>query len=105
MDPRLSGRIGGLRAWAMNEPEVMLGPAHRGFRTRFERIVDPEGSLPPAERGRRAERAMRAHMLTLAARSADARRRPTKEMAPVVSETSTGATEVRRALAERPPTR
>jgi hypothetical protein len=99
------GRIGGLRAWAMNEPEVMVGPAHRGFRTRFERLVDPEGSLPPAERVRRAERAMRAHMLTLAARSADARRRSGKEAGPVVLETSTGPTEVRRATAERPLTR
>lgn len=76
-----------MRAWALNEPEIMLGPAHRGFRTRFERIVDPEGSLAPAERERRAERAMRAHMLTLAARSADVRRRPSMEKATTVLET------------------
>jgi hypothetical protein len=71
---RAWGRIGGLRAWALNGPDVMVGPAHRGFRTRFERIVDPEGVLPPDERKRRADRARRAHMLSLAAKSAEVRR-------------------------------
>ena len=68
------GRIGGLTAWARNEPEVLVGPAHRGFRLRFERLVDPEGALDPAERALRAERELRAHMLRLAARSAEARK-------------------------------
>lgn len=68
------GRIGGLTAWARNEPEVMVGPAHAGFRRRFERLVDPDGILDPAERAIRADRARRAHMLTLAAKSAAARR-------------------------------
>jgi hypothetical protein len=53
----------------------MVGPAHRGFRARFEREVDPEGTLPPAERAARAERARRAWMLQLAARSAAVRRK------------------------------
>lgn len=52
----------------------MIGPAHRGFRRRFERLVDPEGVLPEAERLMRADRARRAHMLALAAKSAQARR-------------------------------
>ena len=68
------GRIGGLTAWSRNGIETMLGPARRGFRARFERLVDPEGRLPAEERGRRAERAMRAHMLQLAERSARVRR-------------------------------
>jgi hypothetical protein len=68
------GRIGGLTAWAHNDAETMTGAAHRGFRARFEREVDPEGILPPAERAARAERARRAWMLTLAARSAAVRR-------------------------------
>jgi hypothetical protein len=55
----------------------MTGAAHRGFRARFEREVDPEGILPPAERAARAERARRAYMLTLAVRSAAARRKKT----------------------------
>jgi hypothetical protein len=76
---RTWGRIGGLTAWARNEPETMVGPAHRGFRARFERLVDPEGILDPAERTVRADRARRAHMLTLAAKSAAGRRRRTRE--------------------------
>jgi hypothetical protein len=74
------GRIGGLTAWAMLPPEVMVGPAHVGFRRRFENLVDPERVLPEAERQVRADRARRAHMLTLAAKSAAAR----KKAAPVI---------------------
>lgn len=65
----------------------MVGPAHRGFRRRFENIVDPEGTLQPEERERRAERARRAHMLTLAARSAEARK---KKAGPVSDAIGTG---------------
>jgi hypothetical protein len=42
---------------------------------RFQRQVDPDGSLSEAERARRAEQAMRAHMARMALRSAQARRR------------------------------
>lgn len=88
------GRIGGLTAWARNGADVMVGPAHRGFQARFEREVDPEGVLPPAERATRAERARRAYMLTLAARSAAARKR---KAAPVVETPGTAQSpEVRR---------
>jgi hypothetical protein len=73
-DPRLTGRIGGLTAWARNEPEVMIGPAHRGFRRRFENLVDPERRLSESERTIRADRVRRAWMLALAARSAAVRR-------------------------------
>jgi hypothetical protein len=69
------GRIGGLRAWALNDAAVMVGPAHAGFRRRFERLVDPEGRLPVAERELRADRLRRAHMLDLAAKSAAARKK------------------------------
>jgi hypothetical protein len=71
------GRIGGLIAWSRNDAATMTGAAHRGFRARFEREVDPEGKLDPAERAARAERARRAYMLSLAARSAKARRKKT----------------------------
>src|SRR3954468_2561676 len=74
LDPRLTGRIGGLTSWARHGADVLVGPARRGFRRRFERIVDPDGTLDPADRAARAERAMRAHMLRLAALSAKARR-------------------------------
>lgn len=68
------GQIGGLIAWSRNDAETMVGPAHRGFRARFEKLVDPDGTLDPKERAVRADRARRAHMLALAARSAEARR-------------------------------
>lgn len=71
------GRIGGLTAWARNEPQTMVEAAHLGFRRRFERIVDPDEVLEAAERARRADRARRAHMLHLADLSAKARRRKT----------------------------
>ncbi len=48
-------------------------PAREAFLRRFDREVDPDGVLPPAERRRRAEHALRAHMLRLAKRSATAR--------------------------------
>jgi len=77
------GRIGGLTAHSRHSPVEMTAGARRGFRERFRRLVDPEGALPPEERERRAERAMRAHMLTLSEKSARARRlAPTDEEAP-----------------------
>jgi hypothetical protein len=48
-------------------------PARQAFLNRFERQVDPDGILPPAERARRAEQARKAHMTGLALRSAKAR--------------------------------
>ncbi|MGD0861778.1 MAG: hypothetical protein ABSA21_03340 [Candidatus Limnocylindrales bacterium] len=78
---KIYGRIGGLTAWSRLDPEVMVGPAHRGFRARFERLVDAEGQLDPAERAKRIDRALRAHMLTLAAKSAEVRRQRRREMA------------------------
>jgi hypothetical protein len=70
---QLWGSMGGLTAWSRHGVETMLAPARRGFIARFERIVDPTGSLSQEERSRRAQRAMRAHMLQLAERSAKVR--------------------------------
>lgn len=77
------GRIGGLTAHSRHSPDEMTSGARRGFRERFRRLVDPECVLAPEERERRAERAMRAHMLTLSEKSARARRRsPMAEESP-----------------------
>ena len=84
------GRIGGLTAWSRNDSETMVGPAHAGFRRRFENLVDPEGQLDPAERSIRADRARRAHMLTLAARSAESRK---KKAAPADARAETATLE------------
>jgi hypothetical protein len=77
----------------------MVGPAHRGFRERFLRQVDPDGTLDPEERAVRADRARRAHMLTLAAKSAEARKRK----ADAEDQTPASAEEVRRGAGELPP--
>jgi hypothetical protein len=68
----------------------MVGPAHRGFRRRFERLVDPDSMLDPLERSIRADRARRAHMLRLAELSAAARKR----------KAGSGAAETRKPAAE-----
>lgn len=49
--------------------------ATAAFAARFEREVDPEGVLDPAERAKRAGHARRAYMLGLALKASQARRR------------------------------
>lgn len=48
-------------------------PAREGFMRRFEKQVDPDGVLSPAERERRAQHALKAHMTGLALKSTKAR--------------------------------
>jgi hypothetical protein len=57
------------------DPVAHTAPARQAFLDRFEREVDPDGTLPPAERSRRAEHARKAYFLKLAAKSAAARKR------------------------------
>jgi hypothetical protein len=54
------------------------GPAFAARMAKYERDVDPDGTLNPAERARRAKHAMAADMKRLALRSAQARRRQVK---------------------------
>jgi hypothetical protein len=53
----------------------LTAPARRAFNDRFEKEVDPDGTLPPDERQRRAAAAKKAYFARLALRSAQARRR------------------------------
>lgn len=76
----LWGRIGGLTAWSLHPAATMIGPAHRGFLARFERLVLAAATangevLTPQQLAERADRARRAYMISLAARSAAVRRR------------------------------
>lgn len=48
-------------------------PARKAFLDRFERQVDPDGTLEPAERARRAEHAKKAYFTRLALKSARSR--------------------------------
>lgn len=50
-------------------------PARRAFMARFEDVADPDRTLPPAERARRAEHAKKAYFTRLALKSAQARRK------------------------------
>jgi len=59
---------------ARHDSRQVTANARKAFVERFERQVDPDGVLSVAERRRRAEHAMRAHMTRLALRSARARR-------------------------------
>lgn len=72
----LHQRIGAEISWSRTaDRSARTRPARAAFLARFEREVDPDGTLSPAERARRAEHAKRAYMLRLARRSAAVRRR------------------------------
>jgi hypothetical protein len=72
----LRARLAVHTSWARtSDRSARTAPARRAALQRFERQVDPDGMLPPAERAQRAEQAMRAHMSRMALRSVQARRR------------------------------
>jgi hypothetical protein len=72
----LRARIAVHMSWAnTKDRSARTAPGRRAFLARFEDQVDPDGTLNPAERVRRAEQAMRAHMARLALKSAQVRRR------------------------------
>ncbi len=76
------------------DPAAHTAPARAAFLDRFEREVDPEGKLPPAERARRAEHARRAYFTRLALASAKARRaRANPAVAPRAFRQDLGAAE------------
>ena len=60
---------------ASHDPKLYTVPARRGFMRRFLDEVDPNRTLPEAERERRATAALRGYMTKLALRSAQARGR------------------------------
>jgi len=71
----LRGRIGAFRLHATHDPRDTTRSARKAFTDRFERLVDPDCSLPTRERQRRAEAARMAYYAQLAQLSATARRR------------------------------
>ena len=60
---------------AQNDSSRLTAAARAAFLSSFERQVDPDGLLSPAERHRRADQARKAHFTRLALLSAQARRR------------------------------
>lgn len=69
----LLGRIGAATLHASGGTTTEA--ARAAFRERFLQEADPDGTLPPEERERRAAHLRRAYYLRLALKSADARRR------------------------------
>lgn len=70
-----AGRIGAHVTHALHDSTEITSAARRAFLDKFEREVDPNGELEPAERARRAEHARKAYMQRLALKSAAARRK------------------------------
>ena len=72
---RLLARAAVHQSWAnTSDRSARTAPARAAALGRFEREVDPDGVLPPAERARRAEHAKNAYFYKLALKSARARR-------------------------------
>ena len=72
---QIAGRIGAHESWARtSDRSARTAPARQAALDRFEREVDPENILPPAERAIRSEHARKAYFLRLALKSAQARR-------------------------------
>lgn len=73
---RLQASVASHESWARTPNRTArTAAARRAFNDRFEREVDPEGILLPAERAKRAENARKAYYSRLALKSAQARRR------------------------------
>jgi hypothetical protein len=71
----INARIAAEISWARtSDRSARTRPAREAFLKSFERKVDPDGKLPPEERRRRAEHALRAHMLRLRKRGTSARK-------------------------------
>lgn len=60
---------------AKYDPQYITSKARAAFMDSFETKADPEGVLSVEERRRRASHLRRAHMKTMALKSADARAR------------------------------
>ena len=73
----LRARIAANARWAhTGDRTAATAPARRARLEQFEREVDPDGTLPPAERARRTRSAQNAHMTRMALASSRARSKP-----------------------------
>lgn len=71
----LRARIAAHARWAVDDPVAGTAAARQAFLDRFEREADPDGTLTPDERARRAAHLRRAYFSRLALKSAKARRK------------------------------
>jgi hypothetical protein len=71
----INRRIAAEISWSRTyDRSARTRPAREAFLKRFEKEVDPDGTLPAHERRRRADHAKRAYMLQLAKRAVAARK-------------------------------
>ena len=70
----LRSRMAAYKLHSTRDPRETTKAARAAFEDRFAREVDPDGTLAPAERARRAEAARKAYFTRLAYLSAKARR-------------------------------
>lgn len=76
VEKSLRGQAAVHKSWSnTDDPAARTAPARKAALDRFEREVDPDGTLLPAERARRAKHARKAYFAGLALKSAQARRR------------------------------
>ena len=74
-DASLRARIAAHERWAHTaDRTAATAPGRAGLEARFEREVDPNGELDPAERARRVDAKRKAHFMRLALLSARSRR-------------------------------
>lgn len=71
----MRARLAALTRWSRENPAPNAARGQDGLLDRFRREVDPDNSLPPAERERRAVAARKAHMTRLALASSRSRSR------------------------------
>lgn len=72
----LRGQIAAHESWSRTpDRPARTAKARQALLDKFEQQVDPDGTLLPAERARRAEHARKAYFARLALKSAQARRR------------------------------
>jgi hypothetical protein len=95
----LRGKHAALIRWSREDPTEQAYRGQAGLMARFEKEVDPDGTLSPAERRRRAEAARRAHMALLSLKSSRARGRA-KEATDAARRAKAAAEAARRAQAE-----
>lgn len=70
----LRAQIASHASWAnTSDRTARTDPARRGLMAKFEKEVDPDGSLPAEERAQRAEHLRLAHLKRCALRSAKVR--------------------------------
>ena len=80
----LRSRVAAHESWARTpDRAARTAPAREAMLDRFEREVDPNGELTPAERARRAGHARKAYFTRLSLKSAQARRRASEARASI----------------------